>query len=239
MSKKLVQVNARLVVSPEEFEKGCTPKAAQPFAAVDGLQWKIWIVNRESGVAGGIKLFKDEQTLAAYMNGPMWKAIQNFPVWTDFQATVFDILEAPSAVTRAPLGAQPPLTFGKMVADAFGHVPAIKPVDAYARIQSEKELLVIDVRDSAEVAQTGTVPGALNLPYGSLTYLADSEVPADWRDPRLAERSKPIITTCIMGPLGAIGGKLLHDMGFSNVQILEGGVQAWIDAGLPVQTTIA
>lgn len=38
--------------------------------------------------------------------------------------------------------------------------------------------------------------------------------------------------TCILGPLGALGGKLLHDMGFSNVQILEGGVQAWIDAGL-------
>lgn len=36
-------------------------------------------------------------------------------------------------------------------------------------------------------------------------------------------------------PLGALGGKLLHDMGFTNVQILEGGVQAWTDAGLPIQ----
>ncbi len=34
--------------------------------------------------------------------------------------------------------------------------------------------------------------------------------------------------------MGALGGKLLHDMGFTNVQILEGGVQAWIEAGLPV-----
>ncbi|MFZ2420533.1 MAG: rhodanese-like domain-containing protein, partial [Anaerolineae bacterium] len=66
------------------------------------------------------------------------------------------------------------------------------------------------------------------------TYLADNEVPESWRDPRLADRSRPIITTCILGPLGAIGGKLLHDMGFTNVQILEGGVQAWIEAGLPV-----
>jgi rhodanese-related sulfurtransferase len=45
--------------------------------------------------------------------------------------------------------------------------------------------------------------------------------------------ARPIVTTCILGPLGALGGKLLHDMGFTNVQILEGGVQAWIDAGLP------
>ena len=27
---------------------------------------------------------------------------------------------------------------------------------------------------------------------------------------------------------------MMHDMGFANVQILEGGVQARIDAGLPV-----
>lgn len=42
------------------------------------------------------------------------------------------------------------------------------------------------------------------------------------------------LPVCILGPLGAMGGKLLHDMGFTNVQVLEGGVQAWIDAGLPV-----
>jgi rhodanese-related sulfurtransferase len=31
-----------------------------------------------------------------------------------------------------------------------------------------------------------------------------------------------------------MGGKLLHDMGFTNVSVLEGGVQAWGEAGLPV-----
>ncbi|MEW6578138.1 MAG: rhodanese-like domain-containing protein [Chloroflexota bacterium] len=49
----------------------------------------------------------------------------------------------------------------------------------------------------------------------------------------LQDRSRPIITTCILGPLGALGGKLLHDRGFTNVSVLEGGVQAWQDAGFP------
>lgn len=75
----------------------------------------------------------------------------------------------------------------------------------------------------------------MNLSLGALTYLADHEVPEEWRDARLAGHARPIVTTCILGPMGAIGGKLLHDMGFTNVQILEGGVQAWIDAGLPVE----
>ena len=125
-------------------------------------------------------------------------------------------------------------TFGAMAEEAYQVVPTIKPADLQRRQKKEADLLVIDVRDAADIAQTGTVPGAVNLSFGALTYLADHEVPESWRDPRLADRSRPLITTCILGPLGAIGGKLLHDMGFTNVQILEGGVQAWIEAGLPV-----
>lgn len=93
---------------------------------------------------------------------------------------------------------------------------------------------MIDVRDAADIAQTGTVAAAINLSYAALAYLADNKAPEDWRDRRLADRSRPAITICIFGPLGALGGKLLHDMGFTNVRILAGGVQAWIDAGLPV-----
>jgi hypothetical protein len=39
---------------------------------------------------------------------------------------------------------------------------------------------------------------------------------------RQADRSRPVITTCILGPLGALGGKLLTDMGSSDVKILAG-----------------
>jgi len=99
--------------------------------------------------------------------------------------------------------------------------------------------LVIDVRDDSDVAVTGTIPGALNISLGALIYQADNEVPEAWRAPELADRARPIITTCLLGPLGALGGKLLHDMGFSNVYILEGGVQAWIKAGLPVTKLVA
>jgi len=120
-----------------------------------------------------------------------------------------------------------------MVAEALAHVPAISPTEARQRLANEPNTLVIDVRDAAEIAATGTIPGALNISLGSLTYKADNEVPEDWRDPALNDRSRPIITTCILGPLGALGGKLLHDLGFTNVSILNGGVQAWIEAGFP------
>lgn len=124
-------------------------------------------------------------------------------------------------------------TFGQMAAEAFAQVPTVSPAEAQRRLQQNPNTLVIDVRDAAEIAVTGTIPGAMNISLGSLTYKADDEVPEDWREPALKDRSRPIITTCILGPLGALGGKLLHDMGFSSVSILDGGVQAWIAAGLP------
>lgn len=127
-------------------------------------------------------------------------------------------------------------TFNQMVAAALAVVPCLSPAEAQCRIEQDPHTLVIDVRDESDVAVTGTIPGALNISLGALIYQADDEVPETWRAPELADRTRPIITTCILGPLGALGGKLLHDMGFSNVHILEGGVQAWIKTGLPVTT---
>ena len=94
--------------------------------------------------------------------------------------------------------------------------------------------MIIDVREPDEYA-TGHIPGAINISLGSLTYKADHEVPQEWRESQLQDHSRPIITTCALGPQGALGGKLLKDMGFTDVTILEGGVQAWKDAGLPTK----
>ena len=124
-------------------------------------------------------------------------------------------------------------TFGQMVAEAMAGVPTVTPAEAQKRLQQHSNTLVIDVRDAADIAMTGTIPEAMNISLGSLTYKADDEVPENWRELTLKDRSRPIITTCILGPMGALGGKLLHDMGFTNVSILDGGVQAWIDAGFP------
>ena len=126
-------------------------------------------------------------------------------------------------------------TFAQMAAEALAQVPAVTPAEARNRLQQNASVLIIDVRDAADIDETGTIPGTMNISLGSLTYKADTEVPEDWREPALQDRSRPIITTCILGPLGALGGKLLSDMGFTDVSILDGGVQAWIKAGFPVQ----
>lgn len=104
MSHKLVQFNAKLVVTPGEFVNSFTPEPAMPYAEVTGLLWNIWTINSETGVAGGVTLFEDEETLKNFLNGPLWGAIQTCPDWKDVQFNVMDIMVVPSTVTRAPLG---------------------------------------------------------------------------------------------------------------------------------------
>ncbi|HEY7747354.1 MAG TPA: rhodanese-like domain-containing protein [Aestuariivirgaceae bacterium] len=128
-----------------------------------------------------------------------------------------------------------PKTFNQMVSEALGEVPTISPTEARRQLEQNPNTLVVDVRDATDINSTGIIPNAMNISLGTLTFKADSEVDESWREPALRDRNRPIITTCEMGPMGALGGKLLKDMGFANVSILEGGTQAWKDAGFPTR----
>lgn len=240
MSQKILQINFTFSgVSRAELEQAWLP-AAQPIAETPGLRWKVWLMNEAERECGGVYLFDDAASVEAFLAGPIVAATKEAPILSNASVKTFDMMAEHTAITRGPVGGRffttngVPKTFDRMAQEAYRAVPTIKPADAQRRQKKEPNLLVLDVRDAADIGQTGTVPGALNLSLGSLTYLADNEVPESWRHPELADRARPIITTCILGPMGALGGKLLHDMGFTNVQILEGGVQAWIEAGLPV-----
>ena len=53
---------------------------------------------------------------------------------------------------------------------------------------------MIDPRDAADIPATGIISGAMNISYGALTYKADNELPPEWREPELEDRSRPVIT---------------------------------------------
>ena len=126
-----------------------------------------------------------------------------------------------------------PKTFDQMVAEALAEVPTISAAEASEQMQTTPNTLVVDVRDPADIAVTGIIPGAINVTLGTLTFKADHKVPPDWRDPNFQDFSRPIITTCETGEMAALAGKLLKDMGYTNVRILKGATVAWKEAGYP------
>ena len=125
------------------------------------------------------------------------------------------------------------LSFMQIVEAAVANVEGISPADAQQRLEQDSNALLVDVRDAGDIASTGMVSGGMNISLGMLPIKADLELPEDWREPGLQDRSRQVITTCQLGPNAAIGAKLLKDMGFTNVTYMDGGMEAWKAAGLP------
>jgi rhodanese-related sulfurtransferase len=126
-------------------------------------------------------------------------------------------------------------TFRQMVSEAREQVDVLSPQDAQKKMQETPDVVVVDVREAEDLAATGVVPGAVNIPLGMLPLRADTELPETLRDPRLQDRSTPVITTCGGGGQAALAAKTLKDMGFTNVSMIDGGTRGWKEAGLPTE----
>ena len=99
---------------------------------------------------------------------------------------------APMPPTAAPTAPRPPLDDSKRV----------KPDDIDALL-AKGEVVVLDVREDTELAETGTVKGAIHIPLGQL-------------ESRLAElpKDKVILTACRSGGRASRALTLLESKGF-------------------------
>jgi len=127
------------------------------------------------------------------------------------------------------------MTFMQMAEAAMAEVEGISVDETRRRMDEDSNALIIDVQDAAEISEFGLASGGQNISLGNLPVKADTELPAEWTDPGLQDRSRQIIVTCAMGPNAARGAKVLKDMGFNNVSYMEGGMEAWVAAGLPTE----
>lgn len=105
-------------------------------------------------------------------------------------------------------------------------VENISPADAYQRLQSDGELIVIDVRQPIET-QDGTVPGALLIPLTEFGRRM-SELPDD----------RTILTVCRSGHRSPIAARRLKRAGYDVVNV-SGGIMAWQRAGLPLEPPLS
>lgn len=118
----------------------------------------------------------------------------------------------------------------QMVADANEHVEEISIADAQLLVGRD-DVLFIDIRDIREVAKTGRVSGARHVPRGMLEMWIDPDTP--YHRDFFAEEKK-FIFYCAGAWRSALAAKTAQDMGLRPVAHLEGGINAWIDAGGPI-----
>ncbi len=114
---------------------------------------------------------------------------------------------------------------------ANASVPKLSAEDAIARHASGRGTF-IDVRDSSDLKQSGTIKGAHHIPRGMIEFRADPAVEALY-DP-IFQKDAEIYLICGAGGQAALAGKTLQDMGFTNVTNI-GGFPAWKEAGGPTE----
>lgn len=86
-----------------------------------------------------------------------------------------------------------------------------------------KDAQFIDVRAEAEYAG-GHAPKALNFPLDALK-----------KDLTKLDKDKPVYLICQTGRRSQKGAEILQSAGFKEIYNIEGGTNAWIDAGFPVE----
>ena len=109
-------------------------------------------------------------------------------------------------------------------------VPKISTEAGIAKHRAGKSVFV-DVRDSADVAASGTIAGAELVKRGMIEFLADDTHPLHNTALR---KDADIVLVCGAGGQAALSGKTLKDMGFQSVSNV-GGFSSWKEAGGPTE----
>lgn len=103
MSKTIVQINFTFNMPVADYI-AMASQAAEAVAAVQGMQWKIWILNEETQEAGGIYLFENSAVTRAYVQGPIITQLRRYPAIANFSVKFFHVVEEGTKITRGPIG---------------------------------------------------------------------------------------------------------------------------------------
>ena len=98
----VLQVRFKLRVPPSVL-LAQSREAANIVASVEGLIWKIWVLQEEEFEMGGMYLFANRQTAEAYLNHPVIQAVRSHPAVVSTEPKLWDVESSLSALTRAPL----------------------------------------------------------------------------------------------------------------------------------------
>jgi rhodanese-related sulfurtransferase len=91
---------------------------------------------------------------------------------------------------------------------------------------------LIDIRADSQIARDGTIPDALVIARNVLEWRLDPS--SDHRRPDAPGVDAQVILICDEGYASSLAAATLHELGFRRATDLDGGFQAWREAGLPV-----
>jgi len=123
-------------------------------------------------------------------------------------------------------------TYKQLVAEALTQVREVFPWDLQAMLEQQPELIVVDIREPAEVA-TGSLAQALHIPRGILESACEWGY-SDTVPVLVQARQQPVILVCRSGNRSALAALSLQQLGYEQVFSLKTGIRGWNDYELPL-----
>lgn len=96
---------------------------------------------------------------------------------------------------------------------------------AVTHLINTRDALLLDVRETREY-EGGRIPNAIHIPLSQMAGRA-KELEKHNR--------RPVVAYCARGNRSRSAAAALQSAGFAELYNLSGGIQAWKDAGLPVE----
>ena len=96
----------------------------------------------------------------------------------------------------------------------------------------DENTVFIDLRDIRELYREGKIPGAKHIPRGMLEFWIDPQSP--YFKPIFTE-PKRFIFYCNLGWRSALAAQVAQKMGLENLCHIQGGFEAWKNAGGAVE----
>ena len=107
-----------------------------------------------------------------------------------------------------------------LVNDAMQEVKTISADEAFQMVQ-DKSCNLIDIRESNELENTGSVEVASHIPRGMLEVYLDPNSPV-FQNGQI-DQNKEFVLFCAGGVRSALAAKSLKDMGYQKVSHIDGG----------------
>ena len=111
-------------------------------------------------------------------------------------------------------------TIQNLVSEAMSEIKTIDAGEAYQMVQN-KNCNLIDIRESNELENTGSVEGATHIPRGMLEVYLDPNSPI-FQNGKI-DQNKEFVLFCAGGVRSALAVKSLKEMGYQKVSHIDGG----------------
>ncbi len=119
----------------------------------------------------------------------------------------------------------------QMVDSARDQLQRVEPDEAAQAVAAGA--VIVDIRIEEQQRRDGLLPGAVVVNRNELEWVVDPD--SEMADPRITERTGPLILMCDAGWASSLAAVILHELGHEDATDMIDGFTGWKQRGLPVE----